>query len=122
MAKKQTKNKGEYASIETIEELNQLIEEKREDGDESAVSEIEMEIKSRLNIGKVSKFKGLSDYKKSMKRTEANYKPQTWIDMSQAFKDTLKLPGIPIGAITAVFGLPDTGKSTVAVEAAAFAQ
>lgn len=122
MAKKQTKNKSEYASIETIEELQGLLEEKREAGDESATSEIEMEIKSRLNTGNTSRFKGLSDYKKSMTRTEANYKPQTWIDMSQAFKDTLKLPGIPIGAITAVFGLPDTGKSTVAVEAAAFAQ
>jgi hypothetical protein len=98
------------------------LEEKRESGDESSISDIEMEIKSRLDQPKTSRFKGLSDYKKNMKRTEAIYKPQTWVDMSQAFKDTLKLPGIPIGAITAVGGLPDTGKSTVAVEAAAFAQ
>jgi RecA/RadA recombinase len=47
---------------------------------------------------------------------------QAWIDMSHAYKNVTKLPGVPVGHITMVYGKSDTGKSTMAIEAAAYAQ
>jgi len=68
------------------------------------------------------KFPKLSDYKKKVNHKAVEYKPQEWIDMSPAFKEVTKLPGIPTGHIIMNYGKSDTGKSTMVLEAAAHAQ
>ena len=50
------------------------------------------------------------------------FKDQKWIPLSQAFQDTLQIPGIPIGHITLLRGHSDTGKTTALLEAAVAAQ
>jgi RecA/RadA recombinase len=42
--------------------------------------------------------------------------------MSPAFKEVTRLAGLPVGAITQVIGKSNSGKSTLAIEAAAHAQ
>ena len=49
-------------------------------------------------------------------------KEQSWIPLSQAFQDTLQIPGIPVGHITLLRGHSDTGKTTALLEAAVSAQ
>lgn len=68
------------------------------------------------------KFGKLSEYKAKMNFKDVKYKNQEWINMSPAFKEVTKLPGIPTGHIIMNYGKSDTGKSTMALEAAAFAQ
>ena len=68
------------------------------------------------------KFAKLADYKKKINFQEVKYKPQEWINMSDAFKSVCNLPGIPVGHISMVFGKSDTGKSTMAMELGAYAQ
>ena len=69
-----------------------------------------------------NKFAGLSEYKAKNNIKEAEYKHQEWIDMSPAFKDVTKLPGIPMGLLSINYGKSDTGKTTMLIEAAAYAQ
>ena len=66
---------------------------------------------------------GLEKFKKG-KNLSANvvFKDQRWIPLSQAFQDTLQIPGIPIGHITLLRGHSDTGKTTALLEAAVSAQ
>jgi len=68
------------------------------------------------------KFGGLSDYKIKNNIKQVEYKPQEWIDMSPAFKDVTKLPGIPMGHVIMNYGKSDVGKTTMLIEAGAFAQ
>lgn len=68
------------------------------------------------------KFGKLNDYKEKINFKNVKYKKQEWINMSPAFKEVTKLPGIPTGHVITNFGKSDTGKSTMALEAAAFAQ
>ncbi|MEK6829591.1 MAG: hypothetical protein AABY15_05725 [Nanoarchaeota archaeon] len=68
------------------------------------------------------KFTKLGDYKKKIDFKDVKYKPQEWIEMSQAYKDVTRLQGIPTGHVIMNFGKSDTGKSTMGLEAAAFAQ
>lgn len=68
------------------------------------------------------KFSKLSDYKSKMQTPNVKHKPQGWINMSPAFKEVTKLPGIPTGHVIMNFGKSDTGKSTMGLEAAAYAQ
>ncbi len=72
--------------------------------------------------GLKKKFSKLSDYKAKIKFEDAKFKPQGWIDMSPAFKDVTKLPGIPTGHLIMNYGKSDTGKSTMGLEAASYAQ
>lgn len=80
----------------------------------------EMEVQAMNEIKK--KFSKLGDYKSKMSFKDAKYKPQTWIDMSPAFKEITRLAGVPVGGITQVIGKSNSGKSTLAIEAAAYAQ
>lgn len=64
----------------------------------------------------------LSDYKKDKNATQAQFKPQTWIRMSPAFQKVTALPGIPEGHLVQIYGKSDTGKSTMALELAKYAQ
>jgi hypothetical protein len=68
------------------------------------------------------KFTGLSEYKAKNNIKEMEYKPQEWIDMSPAFKETTRLPGIPMGHVVMNYGKSDTGKTTMLIEAGAYAQ
>lgn len=68
------------------------------------------------------RFVGLSEYKEKNKIQEIEYKPQEWIDMSPAFKEVTKLPGIPMGHCIMNYGKSDVGKTTMLIEAGAYAQ
>lgn len=67
-------------------------------------------------------FAALKDYKAKINFVETKYKPQEWIDMSPAYKQTFNLPGIPVGHMCMIYGKSDTGKSTMAMELAAYCQ
>ena len=67
-------------------------------------------------------FPTLAKYKAKIKHKEVEYKSQEWIDMSPAFKDVTKLPGIPTGHVIMNYGKSDVGKTTMLVEAGAHAQ
>jgi hypothetical protein len=45
-----------------------------------------------------------------------------WVPMPEVFTDAIKIPGLPIGNITHVYGKPDTGKTTLLMEAIAGCQ
>lgn len=45
-----------------------------------------------------------------------------WLNLGEWFQDAVKLPGLPIGNITHVYGKPDTGKTTLLMESIAAAQ
>lgn len=45
-----------------------------------------------------------------------------WLPMSEAFQNATKLPGLPVGNITHVYGKPDAGKSTMIMEGIVNAQ
>jgi len=81
--------------------------------------------KESLNSTISSAIKGgdLEKFKKSKNlQTSVVFKDQRWIQLSQAFQDTLQIPGIPIGHITLLRGHSDTGKTTALLEAAVAAQ
>jgi RecA/RadA recombinase len=60
----------------------------------------------------------LSDYRINLNLEEVEYKEDEWIPLSKAYQDTTQLPGIPMYGVTMVYGHPDSGKSTLALEAA----
>lgn len=68
------------------------------------------------------KFGGLADYKVKNNIKEVEYKPQEWLNMSPAFKDITKLPGLPLGHLSMNYGKSDVGKTTMLMEAAVFCQ
>jgi len=67
---------------------------------------------------KPKKTFSINDYRKGLSLNEVDYKEDEWIPLGKAFQDTAQLPGIPMYAITMVYGHPDSGKSTLALEAA----
>lgn len=67
---------------------------------------------------KPKKTFSINDYRKSLNLSEVEYKEDEWIPLSKAYQDTAQLPGIPMYGITMVYGHPDSGKSTLALEAA----
>jgi len=83
-------------------------------------AEVKEEAKETPKLKK--KFPKLSDYKKKIQHKSVEYKAQEWIDMSPAFKEVTKLPGIPMGHVVMNYGKSDVGKTTMLVEAGAHAQ
>lgn len=69
-------------------------------------------------------FSSLDKFKKTknLSSTSVKFKEQRWIPLSDAFQETLSIPGIPIGHITLLRGHSDTGKTTALLEAAVNAQ
>lgn len=61
---------------------------------------------------------------KSKKGLDSNvkFKEQTWIPFSQALQEALSIPGIPMGHVVMTRGRSNTGKTTLAIEAAVNAQ
>jgi hypothetical protein len=65
----------------------------------------------------------LNDFKKNNQMdTAVKMKELTWIPLSDAFFEALKIPGIPRGYFTSFRGYSNTGKSTAIYEAVAGAQ
>jgi hypothetical protein len=80
----------------------------------SVTGAVSSAIKDISSLEKFKKGKNLS--------TSVMFKDQKWIPLSQAFQETLQIPGIPIGHITLLRGHSDTGKTTALLEAAVRAQ
>lgn len=96
-------------------ETQASLEEKfSKDGDEKK-DKPKIKIKSKTNFS-------LSDYKERIQSNSVSFKPQTWIKMSEAFQELTGLPGLPEGHTIQVTGKSDTGKSTMIIEAAVYAQ
>jgi len=93
---------------------------KREVTPKKDKKEIEDPIEENNSLIK-RKFPNIDKYKAKVEK-KVEYKPQEWIDMSHAFKEVTRLPGIPVGHISMVYGKSDTGKTTMLVEAGAYAQ
>jgi recombination protein RecA len=72
------------------------------------------------------------DYMNAQYQEAVAYTPDTatiakvsvnkWLEMPDAFKEAIGLPGLPIGNITHVYGKPNTGKTTMLMQAIAQAQ
>jgi len=119
MAKKKLKDDEELsANTEGQSENPETTEEKKENK-KSKKSEDAVDGETPV-LSK--KFGKLADYKAKINFKDVKYKRQEWINMSPAFKEVTKLPGIPTGHVIMNYGKSDTGKSTMALEAAAFAQ
>lgn len=51
------------------------------------------------------------------KETVPSVSVSAWIPMGEAFQEAVRVPGLPVGNITHVYGKPDTGKTTLLMEA-----
>jgi RecA/RadA recombinase len=114
MAKKE---KVDSAAEATEQVLSQKELEAKFSGEDEPT---EKEAK-KVKIKSKSTF-SLEDYKTKIGSSMAHFKPQTWIPMSPAFQKVSGLPGIPEGHLVVNFGKSDTGKSTMALELAKYAQ
>jgi RecA/RadA recombinase len=100
-----------------VSEMSQAELEKKFSEEEVATSEQPKKIK----IKSKSTF-SLSDYKKRVSSNSVSFKPQNWIQMSEAYQELTGLPGLPEGHVVMVTGKSDTGKTTMLIEAALYAQ
>lgn len=73
-------------------------------------------------IVKGKKSFSLEDYKKVKQGGSVAFKPQDWIRMSPAFQTVTGLPGIPTNSLVVCHGRSNSGKSTMALELAKYAQ
>lgn len=85
--------------------------DKEESVDENSTPKKEVKIKSKKSFS-------IKDYRQGLDIKEVDYKEDEWIPLSKAYQDTTQLPGIPMYGVTMVYGHPDSGKSTLALEAA----
>lgn len=94
-------------------------EEPLEEGavEETPTPKTEKKEIKEIKVKKKQSF-SLNDYRKNLDIKEIPYKEDEWIVLSQAYQDTTQLPGIPMYGVTMVYGHPDSGKSTLALEAA----
>lgn len=76
------------------------------------------EIKKKPTISSFKEKMGLTATKESSNAD----KVMEWLDMPQAYKEALKLPGIPQGYVTTIVGHSNTGKSTLVNHAVVAAQ
>jgi len=67
------------------------------------------------------KFK-LSDIKKKRKSEINEVKKEKFVNLAEALKPVLGMPGLPLGRTTQLYGRSDTGKTTLAFHAAAECQ
>lgn len=111
MAKSTKKKLDELVDTETGEITQPSETTESKEGDDKKA-------KPALN----KSFASLKNYKAKINFVDTKYKPQEWIDMSPAYKQTFNLPGIPVGHMSMIYGKSDTGKSTMAMELAAYAQ
>lgn len=67
---------------------------------------------SKPSISSIKEKLGLKTTKDHMVVSSAN-KPVEFIPMPEAFEEALKLPGIPMGEVTLIYGHSNTGKSAL---------
>ena len=70
----------------------------------------------------MSKKFSLQDFKETIKITPAEYKKREYVELDSCLQEVLKLPGIPLGEITQVYGKSDSSKTSLMFHAAAKAQ
>lgn len=64
----------------------------------------------------------LEEYKKTIQVADTPLKKDIFVNLNDALQAVLGLPGLPMGHITQVFGLSDSGKTSLVFHAAAQAQ
>jgi len=64
----------------------------------------------------------LQEYKKTIKSSDTPLKEDKFIALNDAIQAVLGLPGLPLGHVTQIFGLSDSGKTSILFHAAAQAQ
>lgn len=64
----------------------------------------------------------LEEYKKTIKVADTPLKKDKFIVLDECLHQVLGMPGIPLGHITQIYGLSDTGKTSLMFHAAAQAQ
>lgn len=64
----------------------------------------------------------LDNFKKGKNLKPSGFKPQQWIPVSPAIREALSIPGIPHGHITIFRGNSDSGKTSMLLETARYAQ
>lgn len=74
------------------------------------------------NATKEEKLELLSKFKADNNFNDAKDKDLSWIVISPAFSEALKIPGIPKGYVSMVRGLQNTGKSTIKLQLMAACQ
>lgn len=74
----------------------------------------------RLKMAK--KKYDLKSYKKTIQMADTPLKDQQFIELDDCLHSVLGMPGIPLSHITQVYGLSDTGKTSLLFHAAAQAQ
>ena len=70
----------------------------------------------------MSKKFDLAAYKKTIKVADTPLKKEKFIELDDCLRGVLGMPGIPLGHITQVYGLSDTGKTSFLFHTAAMAQ
>lgn len=73
-------------------------------------------------MSKKTKGFDLSEYKKSIQLADTPLKMDLYVQLNSALQSVLGLPGLPLGHIVQVFGLSDSGKTSLVFHAAAQAQ
>lgn len=111
----------------TLIELEEALEFSKQESNDHMVKLLEEQIKFKKRMEKkkdeISKsFEKMKNITEKIDFKQVKMKPQEWINMSPAFKETLRQPGIPMGHTCMVYGHSDVGKTTMAVELATYAQ
>jgi len=70
----------------------------------------------------VSKKFDLEKYKESIEISDVPLKKDKYVEVNDALKAVIGLPGIPLGHITQIYGMSDTGKTSLLFHIAAEAQ
>lgn len=73
---------------------------------------IKKKVFTKPSVSSIKEKLGLNVTKDHMVVSSAN-KPIEFITMPEAFEDALKLPGIPMGEVTLIYGHSNTGKSAL---------
>lgn len=82
---------------------------------------------AKVAVSEAIKESGTSHDLKAYKKgknlgSNTGFKPQEWLPVSDAFSEATGLKGIPMGHITLLRGLSDTGKTTLLIEGIVSAQ
>lgn len=64
----------------------------------------------------------LKDYKAKRKLAQTPKKPEKFVELDECLHNVLGMPGLPLGHITQVYGLSDTGKTSLLFHGVAKAQ
>lgn len=71
----------------------------------ASMKSIAKAFKNKINLDHQAAIAYVAD-----KETVPKVTVSSWVPMGEAFQDSVKIPGLPIGNITHVYGKPDTGK------------